>query len=216
MRLEANALTKTGKRRAVAATAALMCCLLAGCDDSRSAAPAPSADATGQPYEIGPGDHLSVFVYGSPSLSVTDLTVGPDGHIALPLVPDLAASGRTPAALAAEIEAGDRRYLKDPHVSVMVRDYVGLVDRDIRIIGEAAEPLTIPYRQHMTVLDVVIAAHGLTRFAAGNRAVLMRHEPDGTLAKIHVHLADLVKEGDISQNVAVQPGDTLLIPQAWF
>jgi polysaccharide export outer membrane protein len=175
--------------------------------------------ATGDNYVIGPGDKLSVFVYDSPQLSA-DVPVRPDGRIATPLVQDMVAAGKTPAQLAREVAEQLKQYIKDPHVTIMVREFVGPLDREIRVIGEAAEPIALPYREHMTVLDVMIASKGLTRFAAGNRAVILRRTYDKTGAEqqetIHVRLSDLMKDGDISQNVAMQPGDTLIIPQSWF
>ena len=190
---------------------------LAACDGpAGSGAPPVSEAAMAEPYVIGPGDHLTVFVYDNPQLSVADLPVQPDGLISLPLIQDLPASGKTPSQLADDIGAGIRKYVKDPHVTVMVHDFVGPVDRQIRVIGEAADPQAIPYRQHMTLLDVMIQTHGLTRFAAGNRAVIVRREADGRQVSFRVHLADLIKDGDVSKNVDMQPGDTLIIPQAWF
>jgi polysaccharide export outer membrane protein len=188
-----------------------------------AAAPGPAAGpdmaAMSDSYIIGPGDKLSVFVYDSPQLSA-DVPVRPDGRIATPLVQDMVAAGKTPAQLAREIAAQLKEYIKDPRVTIMVREFVGPLDRGIRVIGEAAEPLALPYREHMTVLDVMIASKGLTRFAAGNRAIILRRSYDKSGAEhqetIHVRLSDLMKDGDIEQNVAMQPGDTLIIPQSWF
>lgn len=167
-------------------------------------------------YIIGPGDTLSIFVYRAPELSVTALPVRPDGRISVPLIPDLVAAGKTPTQLGNEIEKRLKEYVKAPIVTVMVQSFVGPFDRQIRVIGQATDPLAIPYRDHMTVLDVMIAVKGLTRFAAGNRAVIVRREPDGRERTIRVHLGDLLKDGDISQNVAMAPGDILIIPQTWF
>lgn len=194
--------------------------LLAGCSSGSvgKAAPtinpaAPAVDAS--QYQIGPGDHLQVFVYESPTLSVSDLPVRPDGRISLPLVPDLVAAGRTPSELSAEISSRLKSYIKDPNVSVIVRSFVGTFDRQIRVIGEATEPLALPYSDRMTVLDVMIAAKGLTKFASGNNAVIVRRTATSQ-ETLKVRLSDLLKDGDISQNVAMQPGDTLIIPQTWF
>lgn len=185
---------------------------------SPDAAPAASAARPGgdTDYRIGPGDTLNVFVYRAPELSVTALPVRPDGRISLPLVPDLAAAGKTPTALAHDIEGRLRQYVREPNVTVMVQNFVGPFDRQIRVIGEATEPQAIPYREHMTVLDVMIATKGLTRFAAGNRAVIARRDPDGAQHSVHVRLSDLIKDGNISENVEMRPGDTLIIPQSWF
>jgi polysaccharide export outer membrane protein len=177
---------------------------------SAESARAPSADE----YIIGAGDSLSVFVYQSPQLS-TEVTVRPDGRISTPLISDLPAAGRTPTQLSHDIEQKLKDFVVDPTVTVMVRSFVGPFDRQVRVIGEATDPQAIPYRDHMTVLDVMIATKGLTRFAAGNRAVIVR----GNGAKrqtIRVRLSDLLKDGDIDQNVELAPGDTLIIPQSWF
>jgi len=179
-----------------------------------SASTAPTAD-----YIIGPGDTLSVFVYDSPQLS-TEVPVRPDGRISTPLIQDIVAAGKTPAVLGQEMATRLKDFVKDPHVTIIVRSFVGPLDRQVRVIGEAAEPQAIPYRDGMTVLDVMIVTKGLTKYAAGNRAVLVRHTRGAgghdTEQSIPVRLSDLMKDGDISQNVAVQPGDTLIIPQSWF
>lgn len=191
--------------------------LLAGCV---AKPPPPAAVAqTGEvtaPYVIGPGDKLGVFVFEQPSLTVTDVPVRPDGRISTPLADDVVAAGKTPEQLSHELEQRLRKYVRDPIVTVMVHDFVGPFDRQVRVIGEAADPQAIPYRAHMTLLDVMIAVHGLTRFAAGNSAVIVRREPNGQEIKIPAHLSDLLHDGDISQNVEMQPGDTLIIPQSWF
>jgi polysaccharide export outer membrane protein len=165
-------------------------------------------------YIIGPGDDLNVFVYRAPELSAI-VPVRPDGHISTPLAPDVLAAGRTSTQLAEALEARLRQYVKEPNVTVMVTGFVGPVDRQIRVIGQVAQPLELPYRDGMTVLDAMIAAKGLTPFAAGNRAVIVRQEPGGP-QKFRVRLGDLLTDGDMSQNVALQPGDTVFVPEAWF
>ena len=200
--------------------AALVLCSfpLAGCSLFGSDGASSQAVATGVPaseYIIGPGDRISVFVYQSPQLSIQSLPVRPDGRISLPLVPDLVATGKTPTRLGAEITDRLRAYVKDPNVTVMVQDFYGPLDRQIRVIGEAADPQALAFRDRMTLLDVMIQTKGLTRFAAGNRAVIVRRV-NGKTENIHVHLADLVKDGDVSQNVDMAPGDVLIIPQTYF
>lgn len=196
--------------------------LLAGCESlnpfGRAAPQAyvpPAGTVTNPPYQIGPGDTLSVFVYQSPQLSVGDLQVRPDGRISLPLIPDIQAAGKTPTALGKDIEGRLAEYVKQPNVSVMVRGFQGPLNRQVRVIGEATEPVALPYRDGMTLLDVMIATKGLTRYAAGNSAVLVR-DAGGRRETIKVRLSDLIKDGDIDQNVAMLPGDTLIIPQAYF
>jgi len=167
-------------------------------------------------YIIGAGDSLSVFVWHNADLSEGGVQVRPDGRISVPLINEIDAAGKTPPQLAAEIEERLKKYVQDPLVSVIVRSFVGPLDRQIRVIGEATDPQSIPYRDGMTVLDLMIATKGLTKYAAGNRAILVRHGPDGKTHNIGLHLDDLIKNGDITQNVALQPGDTLIIPQSWF
>jgi polysaccharide export outer membrane protein len=165
-------------------------------------------------YIIGPGDTLNVFVYRAPELSV-DVPVRPDGRISTPLAPDVVALGKTPSQLATTLQDELKKYVKDPNVTIMVTSFAGPPDRQIRVIGEVAQPLAMPYRAQLSVLDVMLATKGLTRFAAGNRSVIVRLEPDGPKT-YNVRLADLLNDGDVSQNIAMWPGDTLFIPQAWF
>lgn len=209
----------------------LLCGLLAACGNSRQVetpaqyeASAKAEDAakgikpsdTAGEYIIGSGDQLSVFVYRNQDLSEAGVAVRPDGRISIPLVEDIDAAGKTPKQLARDIEERLKKYIQDPNVTVIVRSFVGPLNRQVRVIGEATDPQAIPYRDHMTVLDVMIATKGLTKYAAGNRAIIVRRGPDGQLHNISVHLDDLIKDGDITQNVEMQPGDTLIIPQSWF
>ncbi|MBV8097411.1 MAG: polysaccharide export protein, partial [Acetobacteraceae bacterium] len=145
----------------------------------------------------------------------TEVPVRPDGRISMPLVQDVTAAGKTPPALSRELEQRLKEYIRDPNVTVIVRGFVGPFDRQVRVIGEAAEPAAIPYREHMTVLDVMIATKGLTRYAAGNSAVIVRSS-GATRKRLNVRLNDLIRDGDISQNVEMLPGDVLIIPQTWF
>ena len=174
------------------------------------------ADVASADYVIGAGDSLSIFVYQNPELSEGAVGVRPDGRISVPLIEDIGAAGRTPTQLARDIEAKLKRYVREPLVTVIVRNFVGPLNRQIRVIGEATDPVAIPYRARMTVLDVMIATKGLTKYAAPNRAVIVRREPSGKNEVIHVKLDDLLDDGDMTQNVAMQPGDTLIIPQSWF
>lgn len=167
-------------------------------------------------YIIGSGDSLSIFVYRNPDLSEAGVAVRPDGRMSTPLIEDIVAAGKTPTQLAREIEQRLTKYVQDPNVTVIVRGFVGPPDRQVRVIGEATDPIAIPYRDHMTLLDVMIATKGLTKFAAGNRAVIVRIDPDGKQQTIKVRLSDLIKDGDISQNIDMDPGDTLIVPQSWF
>lgn len=197
---------------AMAAVASLVAC---SGRDTATVALAPLPVSVSIPYLIGPGDQLSIFVYQSPQLSVPGLTVRPDGRISMPLIPDIAAAGKTPTVLAKDIEERLKEYVKQPNVSVIVAGFVGPLDRQIRVIGEATEPLALPYRDQMTVLDVMILTKGLTRYAAGNSAIIVRRVGNQRQT-IKVRLGDLLRDGDIDQNVAMLPGDTLIIPQSWF
>jgi len=160
---------------------------------------------------------VNIFVYRSPELGASDLPIRPDGRLSLPLVPDIDAAGRTPTQLARIIETRLRDYVREPNVTVMVRTFLGPPNRQIRVIGEAAVPMSMPYREGLTVADVVIGARGLTRYAAGNRASIIRRTGQGGAASIiPVRLSDLMRDGDVTQDIAMQPGDTLVIPQGWF
>lgn len=165
-------------------------------------------------YVIGPGDQLQVFVWRNQELSTT-VPVRPDGKVTMPLIDDLQASGRTPTELAREIEKSLSQYVQNPIVSVIVNHFVGPPGQQIRVVGEATKPRALPYRAEMTVLDVLIEVGGLTDFAAGNRAVIVR-VVNGKQQSFNVRLDDLVKDGDVSANVPVAPGDILIVPQSWF
>jgi polysaccharide export outer membrane protein len=173
-----------------------------------------SKPASNQAYLIGAGDVLNVFVWGNEDLSA-EVTVRPDGKIATPLVEDVVASGKTPVQLAREMEQKLAQYIKNPVVTVMVQQFVGSYGQQIRIVGEAAEPRSIPYSENITLLDVMIAVGGLTEFASGNNASIVRTSA-GKQQQFRVRLDDLVKQGDISANVKMQPGDILIIPESWF
>lgn len=195
------------------ALAAALSFILAGCGSTAPSLVGTPANGSTE-YIIGAGDILNIFVYRAPELSV-DIPVRPDGRISTPLAPDIIALGRTPSQLAAVLQDQLRKYVRDPNVTVMVTSFSGPADRQIRVIGEVAQPLNIPFHAQLSLLDVMIAAKGLTRFAAGNRSVIVRLDPDGP-RNYNVRLDDLLKDGDISQNVAMRPGDTLFVPQSWF
>ncbi len=176
--------------------------------------PAPQSAATPQyRYLIGPLDSVSIIVWRNPELSAV-VAVRPDGRISTPLVEDLPAIGRNPSDLARDIEKALSKYIRDPIVTVLVSTFQGPFSEQIRIVGEATRPQAIPYRQNMTILDVMIQVGGLTDFADGNSAVLVRGTEKGK--PYGVRLRDLIKRGDISANVDVKPGDVIIIPQSWF
>ena len=175
----------------------------------------PSGTTTQFEYTLGPGDVVDIFVWRNNDLSVTGVPVRPDGKISAPLVEDLPASGHTPKQLARDIEQQLAKYIKDPFVTVTVRQFVGQLNDQIRVVGEAATPQSLPYRANLTLLDVMIIVGGLTEFAAGNRSTIVRME-DGKQIQIPVRLKSLLKDGDITSNVMMFPGDILIIPESWF
>ena len=188
--------------------------VLSACSTVASHPPAPMAvDAPSVRYRIGPLDTLNIVVWRNPELSST-VMVRPDGFISTPLVEDMQAAGRNPADLSRDLEKSLGKYIRDPVVSIVVQQFQGVYSDQIRIVGEAAKPQAVPYRQNMTILDVMIQAGGMTDFANGNGAVLFRGAEGGK--QYSVRLRDLLGRGDISANVAMMPGDIIIIPQSWF
>ncbi|MTW02586.1 XrtA/PEP-CTERM system exopolysaccharide export protein [Pseudoduganella ginsengisoli] len=165
-------------------------------------------------YLIGPGDNVNIVVWRNPEVSQT-VPVRPDGKISTPLVEDLQASGKTPTELARDIEKALSKFIQQPVVTVVVTGFVGTYGEQIRVIGQAAKPQALPYRVDMSLMDVLIAVGGVTEFAAGNRASIIRMV-DGKQQKFNVRLNDLIKDGDISANVPMRPGDVLVIPESFF
>jgi polysaccharide export outer membrane protein len=188
-----------------------------GCFAGCSTTPIVQADtaAGGAPeYRIGAGDILSVFVWNHPELS-SDMPVRPDGRISAPLIEEVEAAGKTPPELAHILEGKLSEFVRSPRVNVIVKNATGTYGDQIRVVGQAAHPQALPYKNGMTVLDVMIAVGGLAEFAAGNRATISR-SIDGKLVKLKVRLQDLIKDGDITANVPVLPGDVLIIPESHF
>lgn len=176
--------------------------------------PASTTDISSYKYLIGPGDSLNIFVWRNPEVSGTFI-VRPDGMITTSLVEDIPVSGKTPTQLAREVENILSTYLRDPIVTVTVGGFVGPFSEQIRIIGEAAQPKSINYTQNMTLLDVMIQVGGLTEFANGNNALLVRIE-DGKQKQYQIFIDDLLKNGEIDANVDILPGDIIIIPETWF
>lgn len=170
-----------------------------------------------QPYEylIGPTDVLEIFVRGNPDVSMKEVPVRPDGYISAPLVGDILASGKTAKLLAKELEQALSVYIKEPLVTVTVIKFVGGYDQQVKVVGEAAKPRALPYQKNMTVLDVMIQVEGLTLYADGNAAKLVRRV-NGEQVETRLRLEDLVKRGDMSANHQILPGDIIIIPEAWF
>jgi polysaccharide export outer membrane protein len=173
-------------------------------------AQAGSADYT---YIIGAGDSVNIIVWRNPELSMS-VPVRPDGKIAAPLVDEVMAQGKTSVELARDVEKVLAKYVRDPIVTVLVNGFVGPYSEQIRVLGEAARPQALPYKSKMTVLDVMIAVGGLTDFAAGNSATILRTSEGNK--QYSVRLRDLVKRGDVAANVEMRPGDILIIPQSFF
>lgn len=191
----------------------LLSVAIVGCMSARTGSLPPAAHEGGEvEYVIAPGDTLTVFVWNNPSLSVKEVPVRPDGRITTPLAENVKASGKTSTQLAREIEGKLARFVKSPQVSVTITKFVGRYREQIRVIGEATKPSSLGYREGMTVLDVVIAVGGLTQFADGNKAILVRNVA-GTPKTFRVRLDDLINKGDISANVDMLPGDILIIPE---
>jgi polysaccharide export outer membrane protein len=176
--------------------------------------PAPS-NASSQDYNylIGPGDMINIVVWRNPELSMI-VPVRPDGKVSAPLIEDMPAIGKTTTALARDIERALNKYIRDPVVTVVVTTFVGPYSEQIRVVGEAARPQVLPYRQKMTLLDVMIAVGGMTDFANGNKATILRTSEGGK--QYSVRISDLIKRGDFSANAEMRPGDILVIPQSWF
>ena len=189
--------------------------LLAACaGPSANFPPAPSlAKIDNYSYVIGAGDTLSIIVARNPELSMS-VPVRPDGKISAPLVDEMLAQGKTSVQLARELEDQLKKYVRDPVVTVIVTNVVGSYSEQVRVVGEAARPQFLPYRRNMTLLDVMIAVGGLTDFAAGNRATILRTTEGNK--QYSVRLKDLIKGGDITANVEMRPGDILIIPQSLF
>jgi polysaccharide export outer membrane protein len=197
-----------------AVCAVVLASIVGGCATGGIHPAAPRAvEAPAQRYKIGPLDTLSIVVWRNPELSA-QITVRPDGFISMALVDELLASGKNPSELAREVEKALSKVLRDPVVSVVVTGFQGVYADQIRIVGEAAKPQAVPYRQNMTVLDVMIQVGGITDFADGNAAVLIRGAEGGK--QYSVRLKDLLRRGDISANAAMMPGDIIIVPQSWF
>lgn len=211
MRLTQSAVGFMGRWMLVA----LASVVLAGCaGNGPKLPPAPALAATADyNYIVGPGDNLNIIVWRNPELSLT-VPVRPDGKVSTPLVDELVAQGKTSVEIARDVEKAIGKFVREPIVTVIVTTFVGPYSEQIRVIGEAAKPQALPFKQKMTLLDVMIAVGGLTDFADGNGASILRASEGGQ--QYAVRIKDLIKRGDISANVEMRPGDVLIIPQGWF
>lgn len=192
--------------------------LIAGCASSPTAEPAPtpsqaSAKAVDSNYIIGPGDSIEVFVWRNPELSVT-VPVRPDGKISTPLVEDMVAVGKTAPQLARDMEKVLSEYVRSPKVNIIVTTAASAFSL-VKVVGQVQHPMALPYREGMTVLDALLAVGGLTQFASGNRGRIVRVQ-NGQETVIHVKLGDLLNSGDVRDNIALKPGDVLVVPQSLF
>ena len=195
---------------------ALTLSLLAGCAglSNSNLPPAPATAPSGDySYVIGPGDSLNINVWRNPELTMS-VVVRPDGKISAPLVEELVVQGRTSSEVAREVEKKLGAFVRDPIVTVIVSGFIGPYSEQIRVVGQAARPQFLPYKQKMTLLDVMIAVGGLTDFADGNSASILRGSEGNK--QYSVRLSDLIKRGDVSANVEMRPGDILIIPQSFF
>ena len=199
--------------------AATCAATLSGCalwNKFRAPAPSAAAMASAVPadYLIGPGDAVNIIVWRNPEVSMS-VPVRPDGKITTPLVEDLPAAGKTSTELARDIEKALAKFIQQPVVTVVVTGFIGNYGEQIRVIGQAAKPQSLPYRRDMSLMDVLIAVGGVTEYASGNRASIIR-TVDGRQQKLRVRLDDLIKDGDISANMPMRPGDILVIPESFF
>ena len=209
-----NALHKTNILRGLAGLALIVTSLVLGGCSSAPLAASPNMAAPATDYLIGPGDGVNIIVWRNPEVSMS-VPVRPDGKITTPLVEDLPAAGKTPSQLARDIEKSLAKFIQQPVVTVVVTNFVGTYGEQIRVIGQAAKPQALPYRTDMSLMDVLIAVGGVTEFASGNKASIIRNV-DGKLQKLPVRLDDLIKDGDISANISMRPGDVLVIPESFF
>ncbi|WBO24115.1 XrtA/PEP-CTERM system exopolysaccharide export protein [Sphingomonas abietis] len=202
--------------------AAMMASVVTGCASTSSGPVLPPATFVsnqqdpGEQYLIGPLDQLTIFVWRNPELGAK-VQVRPDGRITTPLIADLPATGKTPAQLADDIKVALSKYVSDPLVSVMVDNFSGTFSQQIRVVGATDKPASLPYRANMTLLDAMIAVGGLSQYAAGDRAKLVRYDKaTGKQHEYPLKIARLVKHGDVKANVKLEPGDVIIIPESMF
>ena len=204
------------------ASLAVAALALSGCASTGGSELPPASfvamqEGPGEDYVIGPLDELTVNVWRNPELSAEKIQVRPDGRITTPLINDMPAVGKTPAMLAADMRLQLSQYIEDPLVSVIVTNFAGTFSQQVRVIGATEKPASLPYRANMTVLDAMIAVGGLSEFAAGNKAKLIRFDKQaGRQREYALRLGDLLKKGESEANVMLQPGDVIIIPESMF
>jgi polysaccharide biosynthesis/export protein len=204
------------------AGSAMLSLMLTGCAGSSSGPQLPPAsfvamqEGPGEDYIIGPLDELTIFVWRNPELG-SKVQVRPDGRITTPLITDMPAVGKTPKMLADDITLQLSQYIQDPLVSVIINKFSGTYSQQVRVVGATEKPASLPYRANMTLLDAMIAVGGLSEYAAGNRARLIRFDKaSGKQKEFAVRLADLLRKGDSKANVMLMPGDVIIIPESTF
>ena len=195
---------------------------LSGCASGGSGPQLPPAsfvamqEGPGEDYVIGPLDELTIFVWRNPELGAS-VQVRPDGRITTPLITDMPAVGKTPSMLAEDIKLQLSQYIQEPLVSVIVNKFAGTFSQQVRVVGATTKPASIPYRANMTVLDAMIAVGGLSEYAAGNRAKLIRFDKEsGRQREFALRLGDLLRKGESKANVMLKPGDVIIIPESTF
>jgi polysaccharide export outer membrane protein len=203
-------------------TSAMASLALSGCAGSSSGPQLPPAsfvamqEGPGEEYVIGPLDELTVFVWRNPELGAS-VQVRPDGRITTPLITDMPAVGKTPSMLAEDLKLQLSQYIQEPLVSVIVNKFAGTFSQQVRVVGATEKPASIPYRANMTLLDAMISVGGLSEFASGNRAKLIRFDKEsGRQREFALRLSDLLKKGDSRANVMLMPGDVIIIPESSF
>ncbi len=196
--------------------------MLSGCAEARPTQQLPPAafvalqEGPGEEYVIGPLDELTIFVWRNPELGAS-VQVRPDGRITTPLINDMPAVGKTPSMLAEDIKLQLSQYIQEPIVSVIVNKFAGTFSQQVRIVGATEKPSSIPYRANMTLLDAMIAVGGLSEYAAGNRARLVRFDKQtGKQKEYNLRIGDLLKKGESKANVMLMPGDVIIIPESNF
>ncbi|MES3152667.1 XrtA/PEP-CTERM system exopolysaccharide export protein [Sphingomonas faeni] len=200
----------------LAAATLTACTSTGGRPELPPAAYVANKELPGEEYVIGPLDQLNIFVWRNPELS-SKVQVRPDGRITTPLINDMPAVGKTPAMLADDMKKALGAYIKDPIVSVIVENFSGTYSQQVRIVGATEKPASIPYRANMTLLDAMIAVGGLSQYAAGNKARLVRYDrATGKQTEFALQIGNLLKKGDSSANVRLEPGDVIIIPESMF
>ncbi len=200
----------------VGASLVLTGCASGGGPQLPSASFVATQDGPGEEYIIGPLDELTIFVWRNPELGAS-VQVRPDGRITTPLITDMPAVGKTPSMLAQDIKLQLSQYIQEPLVSVIVNKFAGTFGQQVRVIGATGKPASLPYRANMTLLDAMIAVGGLSEFAAGNRAKLIRFDKEtGSQREFALRLGDLLRKGDSRANVMLMPGDVIIIPESTF